>query len=275
MVMMNIQYNYVINGGFEHRMSPLDRGLSYGDGVFRTLKVLSGSPVDWVMHYQKLLSDCSAIGIVCPSPELILNDIDLLFKSEETGVVKIIITRGEGERGYAPPAVTSPTRIVLRSELPQYPSEYFNHGVKLFSCNTILSSQPKLAGVKHLNRLENVLARSEWQGPEYVDGVMLDAQGNVIECTSANIFIRIDKTLMTPDLSNSGVAGVTRQRILDIAESLLLTPVIKTLKLTDVLYSDEMVICNSLYGAWQVRDFQTKHWQVGDLARNLRRLLNE
>lgn len=274
MLLMNILYNYVINGAFEHRMSPLDRGLSYGDGVFRTFKVLSGQPIDWELHYQKLVNDCSVLGIVCPSAELLTNDLAMLFDEKLSGVAKIIITRGEGERGYAPPAVTSPTRIVIKSELPQYPAQNFNQGVKLYQCNTRLAHQPLLAGVKHLNRLENVLARAEWQAPEFVDGVVMDYEDSVIECTSANIFIRVGDVLMTPELSACGVAGVTRQKILELAGALSLTAVVKKIALADILYADEMVICNSLYGAWQVNTFQNKTWQVGALASDLRRLLN-
>lgn len=270
---MNIQYNYVINGGFEQRLSPLDRGLSYGDGVFRTFKVLSTEPVDWELHYHKLRHDCTALGIVCPTPELLLNDLELLFDEVKSGIAKIIITRGEGERGYAPPAVTLPTRVVLRSSLPQYPSHYFTEGVSLYACNTKLSHQPLLAGVKHLNRLENVLARSEWQSPDYVDGLMLDVTGHVIECTSANLFIRKGDTLMTPSLDQCGVSGVTRARILDLASALLLSPKVSALKLSDIFDADEMVICNSLYGAWQVRAFQQREWVKGTLAEDIRRLL--
>ena len=274
MLNMNIQYNYVINGGFEHRLSPLDRGFSYGDGVFRTLKVLSGQPMEWALHYQKLLGDCSALGIVCPSAELLQSDLGLLFGEADSGVAKIVITRGEGERGYAPPAVTSPTRVVLKSPLPTYPSQHFDEGVKLYACNTRVSHQPLLAGVKHLNRLENVLARSEWQDPECVDGVMLDADGYVVECTSANLFIRAKHTLITPALTRCGVAGVTRQRVLDFAPVLSLSPVVKPVTLDELLQADEVMICNSLYGAWQVRAFQQQRWPAGRLAVDVRRLLS-
>lgn len=270
---MNIQYNYVINGGFEQRLSPFDRGLSYGDGVFRTFRVLSSMPQDWDLHYSKLRDDCCALGIVCPAPELLLNDLTLLFGEHKSGVAKIIITRGEGERGYAPPAVTTPTRIVLRSFFPQYPSHYLTEGVNLYACITRLSHQPLLAGVKHLNRLENVLARAEWQSPDYVDGVMLDNIGNVIECTSANIFVRKGDMVFTPPLDQCGVSGVTRGRILEVLPKLSLCPAIKVLKIDDVTEADEMVICNSIYGAWQVRAYQQRIWTMGSLAYDLRRLL--
>ena len=169
---------YIINGSFSQQITPLDRGFAYGDGVFRTMMMRSGLPVDWPLHYQKLVADCAAIGIVCPNAELLMCDFQQLFTIEEieenrVGVAKIIITRGEGERGYKPPAVTTPTRVVIKSALPQYASNNDENGVYLHLCETRLATQTKLAGVKHLNRLENVLARMEWRDDAIFDGLLL------------------------------------------------------------------------------------------------------
>jgi len=271
--MMNKQHTYLINGGTDDAVSALDRGLSYGDGVFRTFQVVDCVPVNWPIQYQKLVADCSAIGIVCPSAELLMADFQVLFTIDETAVAKVIITRGIGERGYAPPAVTTPTRIVLKSPMPVYAETNFSEGVSLYVCKTPVAHQPMLAGIKHLNRLENVLARAESLDPVYVDGLMLDVDGHVIECTSANFFIRIGKRLITPDVTQAGVAGVTRQRIVDLAHYLQLTAEIGHIRLSDVLSADEVIICNSLYGAWQVRRIGDTHWPAGSLAHDLRELL--
>ncbi len=251
-------HTYLINGSFDHTISPLDRGFSYGDGVFRTLVMREGSPENWPLHYQKLVADCSAIGIVCPSPELLMNDLQQLFLLDETAVAKIIITRGEGNRGYTPPAVTAPMRVVVKSPTPQYPETRFVDGVNLIVCETRLALQPRLAGIKHLNRLENVLARMEWHSPDIADGIFLDINDNVIECTAGNIFARFDDTLITPSLTQCGVAGVTRQRIIELAHTLALKIVVETLSLEKLLSADEVIICNSLYGAWQVKTVQMK-----------------
>jgi len=271
--MMNKQHTYLINGGTDDAVSALDRGLSYGDGVFRTFQVVDCVPVNWPIQYQKLVADCGAIGIVCPSAELLMADFQVLFTIDETAVAKVIITRGIGERGYAPPAVTTPTRIVLKSPMPVYAETNFSEGVSLYVCKTPVAHQPMLAGIKHLNRLENVLARAESLDPVYVDGLMLDVDGHVIECTSANFFIRIGKRLITPDVTQAGVAGVTRQRIVDLAHYLQLTAEIGHIRLSDVMSADEVIICNSLYGAWQVRRIGDTHWPAGSLAHDLRELL--
>ena len=260
---MAISNTYLINGSFNAIISPLDRGFAYGDGVFRTIKMIGGLPQLWPQHYQKLVADCAAINIVCPSAELLMSDLQQLFlvdaeKVDLMAVAKIIITRGEGNRGYTPPAITAPMRVVVKSAMPQYPEERFSQGVNLIVCETRLAAQPLLAGIKSLNRLENVLARMEWQESTIADGIFLDMNDNVIECTSANIFVRFGDTLITPNLTQCGVAGVTRQRIMELAHTLALKIVVEILSLEKLLSADEVIICNSLYGAWQVKTVQMR-----------------
>jgi 4-amino-4-deoxychorismate lyase len=268
-------HSYLINGSFDQTISVFDRGFSYGDGVFRTMKIRNGLPVSWPFHYQKLVADCAVIGIVCPSAELLMGDLQKLFEKELfsedlTQVAKIIITRGEGERGYAPPVITVPTRVVIKSGLPHYAESNFEKGVQLHVCDLKLAAQPKLAGIKHLNRLENVLARMEWREDAIFDGLLLDQAGNVIECTMSNVFARFGSELLTPDLSLCGVSGITRQRILGLGGVLGLNAGVKSLTLAQVLQADEIIICNSLFGAFQVTQINNKIWPQQDLAVKIR-----
>ena len=198
--------SYLINGSFDATISPFDRGFAYGDGVFRTMKMVGGLPDNWPLHYQKLVADCAAINIVCPSAELLMSDLQQLFSpmdlsENQLTIAKIIITRGAGNRGYTPPAITAPMRVVTQSAMPQYPDIRFSEGVSLTVCETRLASQAKLAGIKHLNRLENVLARMEWTDAHMAngiaDGIMLDSLDNVIECTSNVGWVR-EPTLHVP-----------------------------------------------------------------------------
>jgi 4-amino-4-deoxychorismate lyase len=180
---MKSKYPYLINGDFNHVITPLDRGFSYGDGVFRTMLIRNSQPDNWPLHYQKLVADCAAIGIVCPSAELLMSDMLQLFTADisdkSSEVAKIIITRGEGERGYAQPAITNPTRVVLKSAMPRYSTDNQINGVQLHLCQTRLADQGKLAGIKHLNRLENVIARMEWHDDKIFDGILLDQKDMV------------------------------------------------------------------------------------------------
>ena len=289
---MTRNLHYLINGNFNATISPFDRGFAYGDGVFRTIKMVAGLPEHWPQHYQKLVADCAAINIVCPSADLLMSDLQQLFlldakdiensveeisPKENSAVAKIIITRGEGNRGYTPPAITAPMRVVTKSPMPQYDEKRFSDGVHLTVCETRLAAQPKLAGIKHLNRLENVLARMEWHdihiASEIADGIMLDMQGNVIECTAANIFARFSNTLITPSLASCGIAGITRQRIINIAHTLSLKVVEQSFDLKKLLTADEVIICNSLYGAWQIKSIQDIALKTNGLAASIRAAL--
>jgi 4-amino-4-deoxychorismate lyase len=268
----------LINGSFEQAISASDRGFSYGDGVFRTMRVRNGLPVSWPFHYQKLVADCAVIGIVCPSAELLMSDFQKLFEQElflddSNLVAKIIITRGEGERGYAPPVITVPTRVLIKSNLPRYSAAHYEQGVQLHVCDTKLAAQPKLAGIKHLNRLENVIARMEWRDESIFDGLMMNDANQVIECTMSNIFVRFGKQLITPDLSKCGVAGITRQRILGLSSVLDLVVSTEEITLGQLLEADEMLICNSLYGAFQVTKIANITWPQQTLAEKIRNIV--
>lgn len=265
--------NYLINGSFDHIISPFDRGFAYGDGIFRTMKMVDGLPESWPQHYQKLVADCAVINIVCPSAELLMSDLQQLFSpidlsENQLAVAKIIITRGEGNRGYTPPAITAPMRVVTKSAMPKYAVERFETGVNLTVCETRLAAQPLLAGIKHLNRLENVLARMEWTEPSVADGILLDMNNNVIECTAANIFARFGDMLITPSLHSCGIAGITRQRIINVAHTLSLKVKEETFNLEQLLSADEVIICSSLYGAWQVKSVQVKKIQEKTIKNN-------
>lgn len=264
---------FLLNGRMEAMLSPHDRGFAYGDGVFRTFKINQGVPEHWTLHYQKLVEDCNALGIVCPGAELLLADMARLFSSAEDAVAKIIITRGEGARGYALPALAQPTRVVIKAPMPDYPAANFDQGVHLHLCRLRLSHQPRLAGIKHLNRLENVMARMEWTNSAIADGLLLDEDGNAIECTMSNLFARFDDTLLTPGLENCGVAGVTRQRILESASMFGYQAKVVKLPLAELMQADEVIICNSLYGAWQVLSINARLWPLQGLALQLRKFL--
>ena len=262
----------LINGTPNTAISVLDRGFAYGDGVFRTIKVLAGVPQHWQQHYAKLLEDCGRLKLDCPPANLWLEDIAQLFADNADGVAKLMVSRGIAERGYA--VTQAPvTRVSLRSDLPHYPASHAEQGIRAHLCQTRLAHQPLLAGIKHLNRLENVLARMEWQDASMSEGIMLDLQGQVIEGVMSNILLRSGKMLSTPDLAQCGVAGITRQQILSLAPSLGLQTRIAAISLDELMQADEVLLCNSLYGVWQVVDFNGRCWVSQDLAAKLRQLL--
>ncbi|HYR05414.1 MAG TPA: aminodeoxychorismate lyase, partial [Gallionella sp.] len=193
----------LVNGVPGNSISIRDRGLLYGDGVFRTLRAAQGKALHWPLHYLKLQRDCAVLGVVCPNEALLRAELDQVLVQHPDGVVKLIITRGEGTRGYTPPTDASSTRIWDFLPLPDYPAEWAVQGIKVHVCNLRLSAQPRLASVKHLNRLENVLAAAELSDAQQHDnqlaeGVLLDGEGHLIEGTRSNLFLVFQGELVTP-----------------------------------------------------------------------------
>lgn len=247
-----------------------DRGLLYGDGVFRTMKRTGGVTLCWRRHYRKLAADCAALKLRCPDAAELEAELAGL---PPDCVAKIIVTRGTGSRGYAVTPDMIPTRIVSASPLPVHPETYLAQGVRLFLCGLRLASQPRLAGIKHLNRLENVLARMEWDDPGIAEGLLLDEAGLAIEGTMSNLFAYRGGVLHTPVLDRCGVAGVQRERILDAAPELGIPVRVAPLPLEMLMEAEEILLSNSIIGVWRVREFNGRLWNSGGLTAELRRRL--
>lgn len=265
----------LVNGAISDTVAAADRGLAYGDGVFRTLAIRGGRVQSWTRHYHKLARDCDAVSIPCPAEAILRDELGRLASHEPDCASKIIVTRGAGQRGYAPPSDVQPTRIVMSSALPRHPPEFAQSGVKVRLCSLRLGLQPALAGVKHLNRLENVLARAEWNDPDTAEGLLFDGEGNVIGGTRSNLFIVERDALATPDLSRCGVAGVTRDRVMEAAASHRIACSVEHIGLGRVLQAQEVLLVNSLIGIWQVRALGDKAWAQGTLVASVRQWLDE
>jgi 4-amino-4-deoxychorismate lyase len=240
----------LVNGVASEVIHVQDRGLQYGDGVFRTVLVERGQLKNWPLHFAKLQHDCNQIKLLSPSDEQLRADFSSLLSPATNGVIKIIITRGDSARGYAPVNAHS-TRIVSLNPLP--PQSI--NPIKLQLCEWRLAHQPRLAGVKHLNRLDNVLAAAELRVPEFAEGLLLDEAGNVIEGTRSNVFMLKNGALFTPDLSQCGVSGVQRQRVIAWATARNVPCAIKQINLNELLAADEIWLVNSVIGIWSVAEF--------------------
>jgi len=265
----------LINGVPGDVISVTDRGLSYGDGVFRTFIVREGRPQHWPRHFARLRNDCAALGIACPEEAVLRGELEQVARHEPDCVVRITVTRGPGLRGYAPPSPANPTHIVMTSARPQYPPELAVRGVKARICTLRLGFQPALAGIKHLNRLENVLARREWNDPAVAEGLLLDVEGNAIEGTMSNLFIVEHGILVTPDLSRCGVAGVTRERVIESAARHGVRCQVTHVTRERLLQADEILLVNSIIGVWQVRELDDKIRAPGSFVERVRQWLDE
>jgi 4-amino-4-deoxychorismate lyase len=254
----------LINGDWSDACSVQDRGLMYGDGVFRTLRMQAGQPVWWDDHYNKLTADCGRLGIPAPAPECWLADLGRLAVVCPDAILRLMVTRGPGERGYRPPGNPRITRIAMAYALPHQAEvlgkDVWGEGVTARLCDLRLGLQPQLAGVKHLNRLENVLARMEWDSPDIQEGVMLDQEGRIVSGTSSNLFILRGRRLLTPDLHRCGVAGVARNRLLTSAAEIGMSAEESDLLIQDLHTADALFFSNSVIKLWWVRRLGERVW---------------
>lgn len=263
-----------INGVPSEHVSPRDRGLAYGDGVFETVTVRQGKTRLLERHLHRLRLGCQRLNIPLEIDQL-QAEIASFIAQIDNAVVKLIVSRGVGARGYALPQPQQPQRILISSPLPSYPAANAEKGVKLFPCTTRLAEQPLLAGIKHLNRLEQVLARAEWQAADYAEGLMCDQSGRVIEGVFSNLFLVSSGQLLTPGLQRCGIAGVMREAILEQAKCMDIQCAVRDISYAELLAADEVFLCNSLYGIWPVRELDGRCWEVGKLTRTLQSLLHD
>ena len=229
-----------------------DRGLAYGHGLFESV-VLTDSSIPLLdRHLSRLIHDSQLMGISVGN-----DDIDHYLKvfletlsaqAITSGIVKIILTAGSGGRGYAMPTKIVPTLIYSYTPMPENVAHQRDQGVDIMLCRHLLGTGSTLAGVKHLNRLDQVMARSEWSHNRYQDGLMFTEAGVVIEATSANVFVKTkDGQWLTPDLDQSGVSGVMR--------GLLIEEVLKDFSSIDVLVNNAGITKDNLLMRLSEQDF--------------------
>lgn len=256
----------LINGQPGVGIDALDRGLQYGDGLFETLAVKQGRPQLWDRHMTRLLEGCRRLRLPAADPPLLRAEADRLCAGAARAVLKIVLTRGPGARGYRIEGDADGTRILTLSAAPDYPLRHYRDGVAVRLCATRLGCNPLLAGIKHLNRLEQVLARAEWDDADIAEGLMCDARGQVIEGIMSNLFIVRDGVLVTPWLGECGVAGVMQGTILAWARECGLRVAEQPLGPADIREADEAFLCNSLIGVWPVRRFEQAALRPGPVT---------
>ena len=256
-------------------LSLQDRGFLYGDGLFTTLSVKHGQVLCWPEHWQRLQHGCAVLRMSCPKRSEVEQQLNKVCSNlSSPAVVKIIITRGVGGRAYTPPDPASPHLFVLPLPWPQHPTHYLENGIRLRICQTRVAIQPALAGVKHLNRLENVLARSEWQEPDIAEGLMLDTQDYVVEGTLSNIFWLLNQQLYTPELKLCGVAGIMREQVLALAQEQGIPCHTGRYPLSTLYEAEAVFMSNSVIGIWPVRELKDEmrgshYWTNLRFAQNL------
>jgi len=265
----------LINGEKKHNLDITDRGLQYGDGLFETIEVTSGRAVFISRHLDRLQLGCKQLFIPYPGDIVLLSEIDLLLEGTESAVLKIQLTRGQGGRGYRQPEIVEPTRILSLYPFPAFPECYKQEGVRVRLCSGRLGSNPSLAGIKHTNRLEQVLARAEWVSESIQEGLMFDQQGHLVEGTMSNVFMVKDGMLLTPLLVNCGVAGIIRGIILDYGAENGFHVEPRLLTKEHLYRADEVFLTNSIIGIWPVSHIDNYSLSVGSVTRQISQCIDQ
>jgi 4-amino-4-deoxychorismate lyase len=256
--------------GLPASMLPLsDRGLAYGDGLFETILLHRGRPVWWAEHLDRMAAGARALGIAAPASHAWQADLAALCDDAGAtlpprAVVKLILTRGDSARGYAPDAAAVPRRIARLQAAPADDPGWRRDGIAVRWCDLRLSRQPRLAGFKHLNRLEQVLARAEWNAPAIQEGLLRRDDGAVVSATAANLFVVAGDRLLTPRLDLAGVAGICRRFLLARAGA-----VECELDEAAVHAADELFLTNSLRGILPIARLGNRSWPRGPFTRAL------
>jgi 4-amino-4-deoxychorismate lyase len=256
---------FLVNGTESETLAVNDRGVQFGDGCFTTARIVRGQVQLLPAHLARLQSTCEKLCIPYSDWVLLAQEMARLAQPHQDGVLKVIITRGAGGRGYSTTGCVNPTRILSVSPYPSHYRRWREEGISVELSPFQLGRNPSLAGLKHLNRLEQVLIRSHLEQTGADEALVLDSEGWLTECCAANVFWRKGFDVFTPRLDQAGVNGIMRQYIL---AKLAPSPfhVVEATMRPDVLReADEVFVCNALMPLVPVRRWNDKSWSTREL----------
>ncbi|MBF0218441.1 MAG: aminodeoxychorismate lyase [Gammaproteobacteria bacterium] len=261
-----------LNGALATALPLTDRALHYGDGLFATIAVANGQPLLLQRHLDRLNLGCLRLKIPPPAADLLQQELLQAAAGCSQGVIKLIVSRGSGGRGYQPPTTVQPTRIMLR-----YPAPPPRRVARIILCQTRYSETPALYGIKHLNRLLQVLARSEWDDPTIAEGLLQNSRDQFIEGTMSNLFWVEKGVLNSPDPALGGVAGVMRQEVLDLAAEAAIATAERPCYTENLAAAEEIFLTNSLVGILPVTEVVTmaKRYSIGRITQKLQQTLQQ
>ena len=258
----------LINGVHSENISVQDRGLLYGDGVFETILCQQGRPVLFAEHMQRFERGCERLSLPAQDIQIIQEEITTVADGQDC-IVKLLLTRGARGRGYYYDVQDhTHSRILYKTSYAAVDQDIYKNGAKLTICAHRLVRNATLAGIKHLNRLDQVIARSEWS-TEFNEGIVLDSQGLVIEGTMSNVFALVDDVWVTPKMDQCGVQGVLRDFLLQQAVKIAVDVKEKNITLQEALSARAMFVCNSVVGIWPVQSIDGTTFPIHGQTRTL------
>ena len=261
--------NWWVNGQPGRLIDVTDRGLAYGDGLFETIAIRAGQPRFLGLHLDRLLAGCSRLRIAAPGRTSLESNLAAAAGGVRHGVLKVIVTRGPGPRGYGLPADPVTTVVWGAADSPVQASL----PIEIRWCETMASVNPATAGCKSLARLDQILARAEWAQPEVAEGLMTTTDGHLIGGTASNVFLVTGARILTPAVHRAGIAGVMRRMVLTTAKDAGISIVEGQLAPSEVGNAAEVFVTNALTGIRPVRRLGARTWLTGPLTRQLQQLL--
>jgi 4-amino-4-deoxychorismate lyase len=232
-----------------------DRGFLYGDGLFETMRVQNGAVRLLPLHLERLRLGAVRLAIGVPPAELLAGEIARAAANHPDAVLKLILTRGQGPRGYAPASGVEASRVLIADALPPH-AQALQSQKTVGVCQTRLGVNTRLAGLKTLNRLECVLGRAEWTDNRIAECLMMDDMDYVIGGTMSNIFVRFDTALCTPQVDRCGIAGVMRRWVIDTEAAMGNAVIERRMQLAELESAREVFLTNALIGIWSVGELR-------------------
>ena len=252
----------------------LERALHYGDALFETMACLEGRPRLLERHLRRLALGCDRLGLVVPPAALLASELADLARGSSRAVIKLLLTRGVAlARGYALAGGERPSRIALRYAWPHEDPAAQVEGVRVRLATLRLGENPALAGIKHCNRLEQVLARREWTDPTIAEALLLSSSGALVSGTMSNVFLVQGSRLLTPLIDRCGVAGIMRGLVLEIASAAGISAQERRLDAAELETAEELFLTNAVNGIRPVRELAGVRRARGPVTRLLQERL--
>ncbi|MGN6451785.1 MAG: aminodeoxychorismate lyase [Steroidobacteraceae bacterium] len=252
----------------------LERALHYGDALFETMACIEGRPRLLERHLRRLALGCDRLGLEAPAAGLLASELADLARGTSRAVIKLLLTRGVAlARGYALAGGERPSRIALRYAWPQEDPAAQVEGVRVRLATLRLGENPALAGIKHCNRLEQVLARREWTDPTIAESLLFSSSGALVSGTMSNVFLVQGSKLLTPLIDRCGVAGVMRGLVLEIASAAGVSAQERRLEAAELETAEELFLTNAVSGIRPVRELAGARRVCGPVTRLLQERL--
>lgn len=256
---------FLINGIPQETLPASDRAIQFGDGCFTTARIVAGQVCLLDAHLQRLQQACEKLLIPFVEWAALQREMVELARGNDRGVLKVIISRGSGGRGYSAANCLHPTRLLSVSAWPVHYDGWRREGITLELSPVRLGRNPQLAGIKHLNRLEQVLIRTHLEQTDADEALVLDSEGFITECCAANLFWRQGKDVFTPRLDQAGVNGLMRQFCLQQLAHSGYRVVEVNAREAALAEVDEMVVCNALMPVVPVRQYGSQRFSSREL----------